>query len=131
MKLLHDDEHLLGGLEHALQVDDARVMEVLVAIEVILSLNHHFIWFYIGKGGLSRSYLQNGHFVPQLTLLFGGKPHLVDDFDGHISARLSVFSLRIRGGADESPALRLTLTFSPHIHQSSDDVLSCRKVSPP
>lgn len=29
VQLLHDDKHLLGCLEHALQVDDARVVEVL------------------------------------------------------------------------------------------------------
>lgn len=38
------------------------------------------------------SYLEDGHLIPQLALLFGGEPHFVDDFDGHISARFSVFA---------------------------------------
>lgn len=45
-------------------------------------------------------YLENGHLVSQLTLLFGGKSHLVDDFDGHVSARLPVFTCQ-RSRTDE------------------------------
>ena len=39
-----------------------------------------------------RRYLQDGHLVPQLALLLGGEPHLIDDLDGHVSARLPVFA---------------------------------------
>lgn len=37
-------------------------------------------------------YLQDGHLVPQLTLLLGGEAQLVDDFDGHVPASLPVLS---------------------------------------
>jgi len=36
-------------------------------------------------------YLQDGHLVPQLALLLGGEPHLIDDLDGHVSTALPVF----------------------------------------
>ena len=41
-------------------------------------------------------HLEDGDLVPQLALLFGGKPHFVDDFDRHVPARLSVFTCRRR-----------------------------------
>ena len=37
-------------------------------------------------------YLEYGHLVPQLALLFGGKAELVDDFDSHIPPCLPVLS---------------------------------------
>ena len=36
-------------------------------------------------------YLQDGHLVAQLTLLFGRKSQLVDDLDGDVTAGLPVF----------------------------------------
>ena len=38
------------------------------------------------------SYLQDGHLVPQLALLLGGEPHLIDDLDGYVAARLPVLA---------------------------------------
>ena len=43
------------------------------------------------------SYLEDGHLIPQLTLLLGGEPHLVNDFDRHVSPRLSVFTYKRDG----------------------------------
>lgn len=37
-------------------------------------------------------YLQDGHLVPQLALLLGREPHLIDDLYGHVSAALPVFT---------------------------------------
>lgn len=45
-----------------------------------------------GSCWCARVYLQYGHLVPQLTLLFGGEAQLVDDFDGHVPASLPVLS---------------------------------------
>lgn len=41
-------------------------------------------------------YLENRHLVPQLTLLLGWKSHLINDFDCHVSATLSVFTCIIQ-----------------------------------
>ena len=48
-----------------------------------------------------KSYLEDGHLVPQLALLLGGKPHFVNDFDRHVSAGLSVFTYGGRGRTDQ------------------------------
>lgn len=37
-------------------------------------------------------YLQDGHLIAQLTLLFGGEAEFVNDFDGNVSARLPVLT---------------------------------------
>lgn len=37
-------------------------------------------------------YLQDGHLIAQLTLLFGGEAEFVDDFDGNVSAGLPVLT---------------------------------------
>ncbi len=60
LELLHDDEDTLGGLKHALQVDYARVGDVL----------------------------QDCHLVLQLGLLLVREPRLVDYLDRHRPAVL-------------------------------------------
>lgn len=55
LELLHDDEDALGRFEHALEIHDARVRQVL----------------------------QDAHLVLELVGLLGREAHLVDHFDGH------------------------------------------------
>lgn len=91
MKFFHDNEDLLWSLKHTFQINDAGVVEFLSGRRTcplfIRALSTGHSW--------RRSdvfYLENCHLVPQLTLLLGWKSHLINDFDCHISATLSVFT---------------------------------------
>jgi len=63
-ELLHHHKNPLRSLKHPLEIDDSAVRDVL----------------------------QDGHFVLQLRLLFGGKAQLIDHLDGHLTLRLFVDS---------------------------------------
>ena len=64
LELLHDNEDAFGRFKHALQVDNARMRQIL----------------------------QNGNFVLQLIGLLCRETHLVDHFDGYWSIGLSMGS---------------------------------------
>lgn len=64
LQFFHDYENSLRSLEHFLQIDHARMVQVL----------------------------QDGHFVLKRRFLLRRKPHLVDDLDGHRVAGGSVHS---------------------------------------
>lgn len=108
VQLLHNNEHSLRCLEHALQVDDAGVMQILGgghnAKDICNCQQQKWRaarYMYMCQGVMvvfyhllmcSGHYLQYGHLVSQLALLLGWKSHLVNDLDGNISATLSVFA---------------------------------------
>lgn len=89
MQLLHDDKDVLHRLEHPLQQDHTKVGQTLNTHTHTLDVieNNHNVNTELIK---MCQHLQDGRFVPQLSLLFCGEARLVDNFDGDRSTGLPV-----------------------------------------
>ncbi len=71
---------------------------VLYVFIIIQSIQWHslatqfYVWWIIESLSPPAGHLQYGYFIPQLALLLGGEPELVDHLHGYIPASFPVFS---------------------------------------